>query len=58
MNYLMECRIEMAKRLLKENQDMNITEIAMECGFQNSQYFATQFRKNTGMSPGEFRKNI
>ena len=58
MNYLMECRIEMAKRLLKENQDMNITEIAMECGFQNSQYFATQFRKNTGMSPGEFRKNV
>jgi AraC family L-rhamnose operon regulatory protein RhaS len=56
MLYLTECRVNKAKRLLENQKSMNITEIGMECGFQSSQYFATQFRKQTGISPGEYRK--
>lgn len=34
----------------------SIEEIATECGFNSSMYFCKIFRKNMGMSPGEYRK--
>lgn len=34
----------------------NIEEIAAECGFNSSMYFCKIFKKNMGMSPGEYRK--
>ena len=34
----------------------NIEEIALECGFNSSMYFCKTFKKNMGMSPGEYRK--
>jgi AraC family transcriptional regulator, 4-hydroxyphenylacetate 3-monooxygenase operon regulatory protein len=54
--FLNRCRVEAAKKLLRENPAMNITEIAAACGFDSSQYFATVFRKNAGFSPKDFRK--
>ncbi len=56
MQYLSECRYEAAKTLLAQQSDLNISEISGICGFQTSQYFATQFRKRSGLSPMEFRK--
>ncbi len=34
----------------------NIEEIASECGFNSSMYFCKAFKKNMGVSPGEYRK--
>ena len=34
----------------------NVEEIAIECGFNSSMYFCKVFKKNMGMSPGEYRK--
>ena len=35
----------------------SIAEIAEQCGYNNTEHFCRQFRKNTGISPGQYRKN-
>lgn len=55
MAYLADCRVEAARRLLRETR-LTVTEIAERCGFRTSQYFATQFRVRTGLAPAAFRK--
>ena len=42
-----------AERLLKT--DDQISEIALDCGFRDSNYFSRQFRKRYGVSPRAFR---
>ena len=46
-----------AKRLLT-NAAMTVTEIAFDLDFQDNSYFNRFFKKNTGMTPDEFRKNF
>ncbi len=50
-DYLIHCRIEKAKKLLKKKQNLPVSEVAYKCGFETSQYFSTVFRKKTGSSP-------
>jgi len=52
--YLLRRRIERARHLLATT-DAAITEIALDCGFTTSQYFATAFKKQTGMTPRAWR---
>jgi len=54
--YLNHCRVEVAKSLLVTHPDWTITEIALACGFDSSQYLATVFGHSTGLTPGEWRK--
>lgn len=49
-------RIDAAKKLLQTNPERSITDIALSCGFESSQYFATRFRLETGCSPREYRE--
>lgn len=53
--YLTNLRIIHSERLLLETQK-SITEIAMLCGFDNSNYYGDSFRKKNRVSPSEFRK--
>lgn len=53
--YLNHCRTEKAKKLLKEKLEMNILDIAMSCGFESSQYFATVFKRKVGQTPSQYR---
>ena len=53
--YLIQRRISEARRFLAETDD-DITTIAHALAFSSSQYFASVFRRQTGMSPGEFRQ--
>jgi AraC family L-rhamnose operon regulatory protein RhaS len=55
MAYLNHCRLEHAARALRERLETSVTEIAMETGFNSSQYFATAFRKRYQMTPLEWR---
>lgn len=48
-------RLNLAKSLLLST-DFSIAEIAMRTGFQNIPYFSKQFKKLTGISPIQFRK--
>jgi len=54
MEYLSRLRMERAKTLLRET-DIKIIDIAFECGFSSSQYFANTFKHSTGMTPSEYR---
>jgi AraC-like DNA-binding protein len=58
-DYLSQVRINKARSLLKERQDLNITEISIECGFKSLEYFIQVFKKYTnGLSPSVYRQNL
>lgn len=48
-------RIQVAIGLLN-SENMNISEVAYSCGYSDPGYFSRVFKKITGKSPGEFRK--
>ncbi len=54
--YLSYVRLKEASRMLLETTD-SVTEIAMKCGFSDSNYFGDFFKKEKGISPGMYRKN-
>jgi len=56
INYLINVRISEAIKLLKR-PDISLTDIALDTGFYSSQHFSTTFKKLTGYTPSEFRKN-
>jgi AraC-like DNA-binding protein len=53
--YLLNYRIEMAQKLLKET-DTSIIEIAFLTGFTNGAYFGKMFKKISQKTPGAYRK--
>ena len=56
INYLINIRISEAIKLLKK-KEISLTDIALDIGFYSSQHFSTTFKKLTGYTPSEFRKN-
>jgi AraC-like DNA-binding protein len=56
INYLINIRISEAIKMLKR-AEANVTTIAHATGFYSSQHFATTFKKLTGYTPSEYRKN-
>ena len=48
-------RIEKAKDLLLHT-NLKTSEIGVQVGYPNPQYFATAFRKATGFTPSEYRE--
>ena len=57
-NFINRYRIEEAKNLLfAGGNDHSILEIAYEVGFNSKAVFNRAFKKFTGMTPSEFRKN-
>lgn len=56
LNYLNHLRLNAAADMLENRSNLSIQNIAFDCGFSSSQYFATQFKKRFGISPKKFRK--
>lgn len=56
-NYIEGIRMERAKELLK-NSDWIIQEIAAETGYADANYFTKVFKRYTGMTPRQYRKQI
>lgn len=54
--YLTQVRIANAVKLLISS-DLPITEVAYQCGFNDSNYFATVFKKIKKVTPTKYRKN-
>ncbi len=54
--YLVNVRIKNACTLLLDT-NKSITDIAFECGFNDSNYFGDAFRHVKGMSPNKYRRN-
>lgn len=57
IEYLTNVRLENAKRLMRET-DMKGYDIAYECGFSDPHYFSYIFKKNTGLSPREYKLSV
>ncbi|QJT83414.1 HTH-type transcriptional activator RhaR [Kosakonia sp. MUSA4] len=53
-HYLRQLRICHAQYLLQHSEQM-IGEIAMQCGFEDSNYFSVVFSREVGMTPGQWR---
>jgi len=53
--YLNRLRIRRSRRLLR-NTELSVTEIAFDCGFSSSQYFAKMFRRFQGHEPTHYRR--
>jgi len=59
MNYyefINNYRIKEAKEILKMNKDQTISDVYLAVGFNSKSVFNTFFKKNTGMTPSEYRK--
>ncbi len=55
--YVIQRRVGKAKALMADRR-LNLTEIAMQCGFNGSSQFSTVFRRATGMSPSAYRHRL
>lgn len=55
--YLNEKRIEEAKRLLKRTP-MKISDIALQVGYPNTDYFISKFKQATGMLPSAYKSEF
>lgn len=55
--YVLNFRMEKAKELLAHTNE-KIYRVAELTGYQNSQYFVTVFKKNTGVTPAEYRRYL
>ena len=53
--YLTELRMNRAKELLRTTQ-MRSSDIAYAVGYNDPHYFSYLFKKHTGMTPRDFRK--
>lgn len=54
--FILRLRVEKVARLLQEQKNTSITEIAYSCGFSNYTSFNRAFKKHFGMTAQEFRK--
>lgn len=55
LEYLTRLRLQRVLKLLLES-DLSLGEIALRCGFCDSNYLSKQFSAEYGISPGRFRK--
>ena len=56
--YLTMYRLKQASFMLTEYPSKSISKIAYDCGFNDSNYFASCFKKTVGVTPTEFRKGL
>lgn len=54
MEYIQFYRIGMSKKMLRSS-DRSVSEIGMEVGYDSPAYFAKIFKKQTGMTPMDYR---
>lgn len=52
--YITQLRIKEAEEMLQQTEK-SITEVALECGFGSSSYFAKKFRATNQVSPRLYR---
>ncbi len=57
IDFLIGLRIEAARRLLRQS-GLDMTSIALECGFTDGNYFTRQFRKTCGLTPSVYRRQM
>ncbi len=54
--YLFEYRMGKARKLLRDNKFMSISEVAIQTGYEYSTHFCTAFKRRFGFTPKDFQK--
>ena len=54
-DYLLDLRIEYAKKLLRE-ESLTVAEVCTRVGFVSVSYFITSFKESTGVTPAKYMK--
>ncbi len=57
IQYLISYRLERAREMLRDTTKP-VLEISLDCGFDNVSYFIRQFKKEEGVTPREYRRQI
>ncbi|WP_439585674.1 GlxA family transcriptional regulator [Dyadobacter bucti] len=55
--YIQRVKVELAKKLL-ENENTSIKEICYETGYEDQSYFRNVFKKYTGLTPADYKKQF
>ena len=55
--FIADCRVQMAKQFLADSQK-SLVEVASDIGCYDVSHFVKLFKRITGLSPTEFRKNL
>lgn len=56
--YVTEKILLRASKLLRENQSLNIVELAHKLGYNTHSYFSTKFKERFGVTPGVYKKEF
>ncbi len=56
-DYIFNTRMNKSKKMLKET-NIKVHEIASAVGYESVAYFIRSFKKNTGMTPQEYRESL
>jgi len=58
IDFLTECRIEKAKKLMVSDPEKSLKEITFEVGYHDPNYFSKVFKKVCDTSPTEYRRTL
>ena len=53
--YIRRKQIQTAQRLLDDDSSMQISEVAMKCGYYDMSHFTRAFKQVTGMTPSQYK---
>ncbi|MEM1336133.1 MAG: helix-turn-helix domain-containing protein [Bacteroidota bacterium] len=56
VQYKRICRFNQAAQLMLQDNPLNLTSIAMDCGYHDQSHFIRDFRKFSGISPSDFMR--
>lgn len=56
LKYIIDLRIERAKKLMESQPDLNIKDICTMVGYYDQHYFSRIFKNITGNTPSEYRR--
>jgi len=55
--FVIQQRIERARQLIAQSK-LPLIEIAQRCGFQDQSQFTTAFRRQVGVTPGQYKRQL
>ena len=58
LNYITNLRMQKAKTLLKEQPEITLNNVILLAGFSNVNSFVRTFKKQEGVTPSEFKKEM
>lgn len=56
--YIIQQRVKKAQKLLKDQRELSIADIALECGFNHQSHLAKYFRQFTKITPKKYRNRV